>query len=95
MKNGNPFYILLLIAGVAFCLSACTYGVMMVKRIEPHANPAAAADAGLVEFVAQHGAVVLTVELIALALCTVAAMATDSFWSRRAEAKAARSKPSK
>ena len=95
-KAINPFYVLLVIAGVAFALSACAYGVMAVKMLHA-ANPAGAAgstqksddslnqDGNLMEFLDQHGTTLLLVEIAILAVCTFAAIATDGFWIRRAE----------
>ena len=32
-KSTNPFYILLLLAGIAFAITACAYGVMTVRQL--------------------------------------------------------------
>ena len=51
-KHVNPFYIVLVVAGLVFLLTACAYGVMAVKQLRaPHTLPAQVeADASFVEF---------------------------------------------
>lgn len=43
-KPVNPFYVLVLIAGIAFAITACAYGIMIVRKLEP--PPSRAAQAG-------------------------------------------------
>jgi hypothetical protein len=84
-KEGtNPFYLLLVIVGVAFTITACAYGVMIFKAMHP--TPAIAGQPNgenLLAFMSDYGAWLLTVELLLLAGMTVGAMATDSYWIRR------------
>ena len=91
----NPFYVLLVLIGIAFTLTACAYGVMAFKVVrtkqhageqhigEQHADrqPAGAA---LLAYLDKHGAALMGVEVALLALCTAGAMATDRYWYRRA-----------
>jgi hypothetical protein len=103
-KPINPFYPLLVVAGTAFCITACAYGLMAMRSLRPHqAGPAAKAGAAQVEprgphplmtFLERHGTSLLLSELGLLAVFSFAAMGTDGYWTRRAEAAAARSKPS-
>lgn len=84
----NPFYILLVIAGIAFTLTACAYGVMAIKAIHPGANGAgrrqeAPAGKALLVFLDRHGAWTMAGELALLAACTVGAIGTDQYWTRR------------
>ncbi|MBA4018605.1 MAG: hypothetical protein C0483_15680 [Pirellula sp.] len=34
-KGFNPFYVLLVIVGTAFCLTACAYGLMAMRALRP------------------------------------------------------------
>lgn len=88
-KVTNPFYILLMIAGTIFGLTACAYFVMALRMKTPElADLDAAAPLTLVTFLDRHGVTVLMVELAVLAVTTFAAIGTDDFWTRRAKAKA-------
>lgn len=83
-KEGtNPFYILLVIAGVAFTITACAYGVMVFKAVHPGPATGKAGGENLLTFMNDYGIWLLGGELLALALTTVGAMATDSYWIRR------------
>jgi hypothetical protein len=86
----NPFYVLLVLAGVAFAITACAYGVMAVKQM--HASDLALpgqttelsrppADPGFIHFMEQHGNRLMVVELAVLGLMTMAAIGTDRLWS--------------
>jgi hypothetical protein len=84
-KPFNPFYPLLVAAGLAFSITACAYGVMTVKMLHPAgAEEVRQADAGLLQFLDRHGMTLLLSELGALAVLTVAAIGTDDYWTRRA-----------
>jgi len=90
-KATNPFYILLMLVGVIFALTACAYGVMAVKMLKPAPETLdATAPLTLVTFLDRHGFRVLMAELGVLAVATFAAILTDDFWIRRAKAKAER-----
>jgi hypothetical protein len=85
-KFTNPFYGLLLIAGLAFAVTAVCYGVMAFRD----ARPAAAADRAkvneqhpLLVWMSKHGEKTLLIELAFLAAFTFAAIGTDEFWQRR------------
>ena len=76
----NPFYPLLVIAGVAFSVTAFAYGVMALKAISPTAGDD---QHPLLTFLDQHGMLLMAVELAVLAATCFLAMGTDRFWSRR------------
>ncbi len=79
----NPFYVLLTLVGIAFCLTAFAYGVMTVRDLHPDlAQPATASGQQLMLWMDVHGFQLLMSEVAALAICTVAAMATDEWWDR-------------
>ena len=83
----NPFYLLLVVAGVMFFVTAFAYGVMAVRQL--HDSPAVAStdsDRTFVEIMDRHGPGVMVAELIVLSMATVAAIATDGYWSRTAAA---------
>ena len=82
-KPKNPFYILLMIVGTAFALTACAYGVMTVRMGQ--AVPSSAGDA----FFDTYGLWIMGVELTLLTLLTFAAIGTDDYWTRRAEGELA------
>jgi hypothetical protein len=78
-KATNPFYVALLPVGVAFAVTACAYGVMTVRGLDPlHAE-----DGGVVGLMDRHGLLIMVVELALLGALTFAAIASDDFWSRR------------
>jgi hypothetical protein len=104
-KPLNPFYPLLVIAGTAFCLTACAYGLMAMRELRPEhvAGMPNAADGTarpgaperqhpLTTLLAGDGERLLLGELALLAVFCFLAMGTDGYWTRRAEAAAARAK---
>lgn len=88
-KRVNPFYILLVLAGIVFAVTACAYGVMAVKQMhatdiqftraaaEPQGH---ARDADFVQFMDDYGARLMLGELAVLAVTSAAAIGTDRFW---------------
>jgi hypothetical protein len=84
-KSINPFYLLLMVAGTAFALTACAYGVMSVKMLNP-AGVGSESESRqfFVRFMDEHGATIMLAEIAVLAVCTVLAMATDGYWQRGA-----------
>lgn len=89
-KFVNPFYGLLLVAGLAFAMTAVCYGVMAFRAARP---PAAAVGAKaneqhpLLVWMNKHGEKTLLVELAFLAAFTFGAIGTDDFWQRRNQTK--------
>lgn len=86
-KPKNPFYILLGICGSAFGLTAIGYSVMAaVAQYDPvRGMEMMEANRGLLPFMHNHGATMLAIELVVLAVLTVLAIGTDRFWTRRSE----------
>jgi hypothetical protein len=76
-------------AGIAFALTATTYGVMAFRDrdAQPAAalstTNAAAAEHPLMAWMSQHGEMALMTELALLAVCTFGAIGTDDYWQRR------------
>jgi hypothetical protein len=82
----NPFYAVLVLAGVAFAITACAYGVMTfvsLRAAEMGENPAAL-PSSLARFMNDYGEALLGGELLLLAVATVGAISTDRYWQRRA-----------
>jgi hypothetical protein len=84
-KFANPFYGLLLVAGLAFALTATTYGVMAFREREtgPSTAQSSTNPHPLMEWMNEYGDAALMIELGALAMFTFAAIATDDYWQRR------------
>ena len=79
----NPFYILLVVVGTAFAVTACAYGVMTLHAVRaPAAATSTAAGHPLFALLAQHGDVAMFVELFLLVALTCAAIGTDKYWDR-------------
>ncbi|MEX2176568.1 MAG: hypothetical protein WD872_19540 [Pirellulaceae bacterium] len=83
-KPFNPFFVLLLVVGTAFALTACAYCAMTVRG----QNAAAADEGGLIGLMDQYGLTILVTELVLLGVLTFAAIGTDEFWTRRFKAAA-------
>ncbi|MFO0871315.1 MAG: hypothetical protein U0935_20520 [Pirellulales bacterium] len=81
-KPGNPVYAVVVAAALLFALTACAYGVLMVRDSHPSAA-GTAPESGLLAFLDRHGFRLLLGELAVLAVATVTAMATDDFWTKR------------
>jgi hypothetical protein len=82
-RPANPFYVLLVIAGVVFCVTASAYGVMTVKGLHPDiAAQQGASGLLLLAWLDEHGFRLLMGELAVLAVFTFAAIGTDDYWSR-------------
>jgi integral membrane sensor domain MASE1 len=80
----NPFYVVLVLVGILFFVTACAYGVMAFRA--DRLGRAAQQDApssGLMGFLQQRGGQVLAGELLLLGVATFAAIASDSYWSAR------------
>lgn len=88
-KATNPFYILLMVVGAVFALTASAYFVMALRMKTPDvASLDSAAPLTLVTFLDRYGIKLMLWELAALAIATFAAIGTDNFWIRRAKARA-------
>ena len=86
----NPFYVLLLLAGAGFLITAVAYGFMAFQQLHlARAFAAQQASHPLVIWLREYGNEALLIELTVLIVCTIAAMATDGFWEARAASRAA------
>jgi hypothetical protein len=95
-KPINPFYVLLVIVGIAFVLTACAYGVTAFRALRPNRAVAALPPQAnsLTTFMDERGEKLLVAELVVLAIATVGAISTDGYWARRAERNAGETKHS-
>jgi hypothetical protein len=88
-KFANPFYSLLLMAGIAFALTATAYGVMAFRDARPvplDANVVTTAptvEHPLMAWMSNHGEAALLTELGFLAVFVFGAIGTDDYWQRR------------
>ena len=88
-KFANPFYGLLLGTGIVFSLTAISYGVMAFRDARPAAaqqEVAVQENHPLLVWMSRHGETALMSELALLAIFTFAAIGTDDYWQRRADA---------
>lgn len=84
-KSTNPFYVLLVLIGIAFFITATAFGVMTSRANS--APDGGSAEHPLMSWMDQHGMAALGVELALLAACTVGAIGTDEYWQRRTAAR--------
>ncbi len=80
-KRTNPFYAILIVAGVAFAVTACAYFVLMLNQLEPSRSSRSVTQHGLLGLMDQHGAEIMAVELVVLAVSTLGAISTERFWN--------------
>ena len=80
-KPTNPFYLALIPVGVIFAITVCSYMVMSYRGLDPHT----ANEQGLAGLMNHFGLTIMGVELALLGTLTVAAIASDDYWTRRFE----------
>jgi hypothetical protein len=80
----NPFYLLCAVLGVAFTVTACAYGVLMV-RANRGLNSAAmdTPQHPLMSLLDRYGMIVLVVEVVLLAVTSIAAIMLDHYRGKR------------
>ena len=87
-KTFNPFYSLLVVLGVAFVVTACAYGLVLLRSTRPmDALRSGHAQNPLLQLMQRHGQTILFVELGVLLVATVGCIATDDYWERRSAAR--------
>src|SRR5438045_2319536 len=82
----NPFYALLVIAGIVFVVTACAYGVMAFRQADPGSHAITTTDGRLLYLLDHYGAWILVAEVVLLGILTVGAISTDGYWDKRAKA---------
>jgi hypothetical protein len=80
----NPFYVLVVLVGVAFAITACAYGTMAFRAIGPGGG-AEHDPSSLMALVDHYGVQVLAVELGVLGAAACGAMGLDRLRSRQGE----------
>ncbi len=85
----NPFYVLLMVVGVAFALTASAYGWSARLKLEPETFDRNAAFIALVD---RYGMVSMIVELGLLTVLVFLAIGTDAYWDNRAQGGREKSK---
>ena len=80
----------MIVTGMVFAVTACAYGVMTVKMLQPAGvRELESQGPSLMQALDQHGLMIMAVELAILGAVTFLLMGTDDYWNRRAEAKQA------
>ncbi|MCA9214169.1 MAG: hypothetical protein KDB27_13950 [Planctomycetales bacterium] len=82
----NPFYVLLVVAGVCFCLTACAFGMLMLRDMRSsqdylYDDEATSSAASFTDLVDKYAVKMMVGELIVLAIGTAGAIGTDSYFS--------------
>jgi len=92
-KPVNPFYIVLVLSGLAFGLTALGYFIMAARATYDPVSSLEEMDraGGLMAVMDRYGVQMMIVELIVLAVATVLAIGTDRFWVRLHESRQAAS----
>jgi hypothetical protein len=80
----NPFYAALVLLGVAFTVTACAYAVMTYRALDVRLESAAEKN-GLMSVLSSHGAAILGIEVLLLAIATVGAIGLDQYRQIRAQ----------
>jgi formate hydrogenlyase subunit 3/multisubunit Na+/H+ antiporter MnhD subunit len=78
----NPFYVVLMVVGVAFALTACAYGWSARLKLDAETFDR---NADFIALVDRYGMLSMIVELALLTVLTFLAIGTDEFWERRAQ----------
>jgi cytochrome b len=86
-KSANPFYAVLIVAGLVFVITAAAYGVMATRESRAALSGEPVAEHALMQWMHDHGNTALLTELAILGLATFAAIGTDDYWQRRAQLK--------
>ena len=81
-KWKNPFYTLLIPSGAVFCVTAFAYGYMAFQQVNSGRSSAIqSSDHPLYTWLSTHGTNAILIELAVLAVLTIGAISTDSWWT--------------
>jgi hypothetical protein len=87
-KRTNPFYILLIPAGLIFVVTAFAYGLMAFQAVNAvRAEAGVHASHPLMQWLRANGDAAMLIELAVLSVLTVGAIATDQLWENAASRK--------
>ncbi len=84
-KSANPFYAVLIVAGLTFVVTAAAYGVMATRETRAAVTGKPVAEHALMKWMHDHGDAALLRELDILGIAPFAAIGTDEYWQRRAD----------
>jgi hypothetical protein len=80
----NPFYVLCVVAGMLFTVTACAYGVLMVRANRGlDLSQDGLAEHPLMSFLNRYGMIILGLEVAILAAVSVAAIMLDHTRGKR------------
>ncbi len=79
--RSNPFYVLLVLLGIAFTVTACAYSVMAFRATKLNRETAQQPN-GLMTLMEQRGGTILAIEVVLLGLATVGAIGLDQYRQR-------------
>ncbi len=80
-KFVNPFYVLLVLAGCAFDITASAYGVMTVRQLHRSRAAVSPSDDRFIELLDKHGPKIMLLELLLLGIGTVGAITVDQYFT--------------
>jgi len=87
-KPVNPFYVMLVLAGIVFAITTCAYGAMSSVFVasyrelpEQEAAELMADESTWMNVIDRHGSTIMLVEIAVLAVLTFAAISTDGYWT--------------
>ena len=79
----NPFYVVTAVVGVAFTITACGYGLLMLRANRAAASLTSEPLHPLMNLLDQHGILILAIEVGLLAVASVAAIVLDHYRGKR------------
>jgi len=90
----NPFYVASGILGVAFTLTACAYGVLMLQANRGMMrSDSLGQEHPLLSLLNTHGVAILAIEVLLLGIASIAAIVLDHYRGRRSIARAPTGQP--
>jgi hypothetical protein len=83
--RSNPFYVVLVIVGIFFAITAFAYCVMAFRAVRP-ADVGFTSESGqwLMQLLDKHGMWIMLGQIVVLAVATFGAITTDDFWTKQA-----------
>jgi len=78
-KTVNLFYVLVLLAGCAFAITACAYGVMTVRHLNRGRMAQTSVDDRFSQLLEKQGPKIMLIELLLLGVGTVGVVALDQY----------------
>jgi hypothetical protein len=83
-QPANPFYWLCIVAAVAFTVTACAYGVFMLRANRGlDVSGPASEEHPLMSLLDRYGMIILGVEVAVLAVVSLAAIMLDHYRGKR------------